>query len=396
MSRTASGAGDAVQLVAIVWMATSSAEPGRKIALIGLCYLLPAALFGPVAGMLADRMNRCALAVLCDTVRIVCTLMLVPALAVLGFIGLLAVLFIYACASLTFTVSLSSALPDWVPGGALLRTNSLLATSGYIAAIVGSSVGGILLTMSGRVPFFANSVLLFASALSLFVLRLGTQRCPVPLDETESRSSFKEVLGYVFFDRRLRLLVILSTCAVVSFAPSLAALAVLVNVELHGTSTDYGLVQAGTTAGLAAGAVVVALAGRRTKSQMQTVGVSYVLMGVMTILLSRVATITGAVLLVVLRSGANSAGSVMLQTMVQQRTTSRLRGRVLSVFGSFQEGARGAVLPLAGWLVDLVGPRLVLLAMGLALLLPGGIAVLTGRTRRDLDRRRETSMGGSS
>jgi MFS family permease len=395
MSRAASGAGDAAQLVAIVWMATSSSAPGRNIVLIGLSYVLPAPLFGPVAGMLADRMNRCALAISCDVVRIVCALMLVPVLTIGGFIGLLAVLFVYACATLVFTVSLNSAIPDWVPGGALLRANSLLTTSGHIAAIVGSSAGGVLLAVSEKAPFLVNSALLLVSALSLFMLRFNAQKHSVPRDGTESRESFKGILGYVFLDRRLRSLVILSTCAMVSFTPVLAALAVLVKAELHGTSTDYGLVQVGVTSGLAAGAVVVALAGRRTKSQTLSVGASYALMGAMTILLSQVVTITGTVLIVVLRSGANSASTVLLQTIVQQQTTSRLRGRVLSVFGSFQEGARGAVLPLAGWLVDMAGPRPVLLAMGLVLLPLGGIAILIGRGQRDLDRQRGAFVGGN-
>src|SRR3954451_2756267 len=128
--------------------------------------LVPSLLFGPLAGALADRLNRRVTMVVCDVVR--CGLFVsIP------FVGsvwwLLVASFLIECASLLWIPAKEASVPNLVPKDRLEAANQLSLFSTYGSAAPAAGIFALLSTVSTPlgdvVPFFADR----ETALALFV-----------------------------------------------------------------------------------------------------------------------------------------------------------------------------------------------------------------------------------
>src|SRR3954451_14826729 len=128
--------------------------------------LVPSLLFGPLAGALADRVNRRVTMVVCDVIR--CTLF-----ASIPFVGsvwwLLIASFLIECASLLWIPAKEASVPNLVPKDRLEAANQLSLFSTYGSAAPAAGLFALLSTVStplgDAVPFFSDN----STALALFV-----------------------------------------------------------------------------------------------------------------------------------------------------------------------------------------------------------------------------------
>src|SRR3954453_24240942 len=128
--------------------------------------LVPSLLFGPLAGALADRLNRRVTMVVCDVIR--CTLF-----ASIPFVGsvwwLLIASFLIECASLLWIPAKEASVPNLVPKERLAAGNQLSLFSTYGSAAPAAGLFTLLSTLStplgDAIPFFEDR----STALALFV-----------------------------------------------------------------------------------------------------------------------------------------------------------------------------------------------------------------------------------
>ena len=161
--------GDWLNNIAVLALAIQLAGEGRvglAIAVYAIARHLPLFLFGPVAGVVVDRVNRRRVMIAADLARAVLALGFLAAnrfasLALIYFVG--ASLF---SASAFFNAAKRASIPNLVGGtDELLAANSLSASTTAATIAVGSALGGGVATVLGRdTVFVLNAVTFVVSA----------------------------------------------------------------------------------------------------------------------------------------------------------------------------------------------------------------------------------------
>lgn len=171
--------GDWLTYVAIGVLALRSDGGGLEdLALVQLAYALPQVLGAPLAGWLADRVDRRRLIASASLVRGLLTLAMALA-AFRGALGLVEGLLFLRMAGAAFVSAPSSALvPRLVAAEDVASANALLGVAWSVVFSVGVVLGGAVSALVGPVVALAADALTFALA-ALIVLRLELPSAPV-------------------------------------------------------------------------------------------------------------------------------------------------------------------------------------------------------------------------
>lgn len=171
--------GDRMHHVALMWWVIAETGSLALAGAIMIATTLPTVLLGPIAGTLADRLDRRTLMVGSDVARAV-LVGGVGALALAGqlsFPVLVAASALLSALSALFTPANMAMVPAVVEKDDLLRANSLMETTLQGAALFGPALGGLLVAVAGAPAAFGFNALSFlVSALLLGGLRAR----PVP------------------------------------------------------------------------------------------------------------------------------------------------------------------------------------------------------------------------
>lgn len=173
--------GDWLNNIAVLALTIQLAGPGREgqaVALYAISRHLPLFLFGPLAGVVVDRMDRRRVMIAADCAR---------AFLALGFLlaahrGSLALIYLVGAAifavSSFFNVARRASIPNLARGADELITANALASSTTATTIaVGSALGGLLSTFVGRDAVFVfNSATFIISAWMISRIRSPMQR----------------------------------------------------------------------------------------------------------------------------------------------------------------------------------------------------------------------------
>ena len=307
-----------------------------QLGILGLVQFLPQVLFAPVAGVVADRNDRRAVAALFTAIDVLValTLTVLTATATLT----LPVLFVLAAAHGTVRTFIgpaqSSIAPNVVPGPLMPRAVAISAMSWQIGSVAGPALAGILFGFYPALPHALASVLLAASAISLSRIR------PVPPSPGAARvhplRQMADGLVYVAKDRFLLGCVTLDLFAVLlggatALLPVYARDILMWNGAPVGAN-GLGLMRAMPSLGAAAIGIVIARrpiareVGARMLLAVGAYGLATVGFG-----LSRHFLLS---LVFLAALGAADMVSVFIRnTLVQLHTPDALRGRVSAVSG---------------------------------------------------------------
>lgn len=135
--------------------------------------LLPAAVLGPLAGPMADRLPRRAVLVAADLVRAVVVASMWFVRDVSDLPWLYALIAAQTAVSIVFEAARSAAVPDTVVRADLAAAHTLSAATWSVMLSVGAIAGGALVSAIGIHPvFLADAATYVVSALCLSGLRL--------------------------------------------------------------------------------------------------------------------------------------------------------------------------------------------------------------------------------
>src|ERR687885_2137087 len=161
--------GDAVSMVALVVLVVQVTGSASAVGGALIARLLPT-VASPLAGVLADRLDRRLVLVASDLVRAALVLGLVFARD-LGTIYVL--VFFMGLARTVFHPTIRAAFPSVVGGGDLTRANALISGTFSVAETAGPALGGLLVATVGVDAAFvldAATYLVSAALLSLIPL----------------------------------------------------------------------------------------------------------------------------------------------------------------------------------------------------------------------------------
>src|SRR5215203_3682963 len=182
--------GDAVSMVALVVLVVQVTGSASAVGGALVARLLPA-LASPLAGVLADRLDRRLILVASDLARAGLVVGLVLA-------TIYVLVFLLGLARTLFNPTVRAAFPSVVGGGDLTRANALITGTFSVSETAGPALGGVLVATVGVDAAFvldAATYLISAAMLSLI---------PLPRPEREEQEAgFGEDLrsGFAYLAR---------------------------------------------------------------------------------------------------------------------------------------------------------------------------------------------------
>ena len=368
------------QLISLVgtWMDTV-AEAWLVYRLTGSSLLLgtvtfagqfPVLLMSPVAGVVADRLNRRKVVIATQTASMI----LAGILAALTLSKRVTVMQVIVLAALMGVVNAfdiparQSFLVEMVGREDLMNAIALNSSMFNAARIIGPAIAGILVASFGEGwCFFVNSVSYIAVIAGLLAMKIAPRMRPA-----EAASPFEHIAeGFRFVRgtgpiRSLLLLIGLVSLVAMPYAVLMPVFAAKI---LHGNARTLGILMTAAGVGALIGALM--LAGRRGVAGLgRMVALACGGFGVALILFSFSKTWALSALLLVPVGFSVMTQMGATNTLIQSMVPDRLRGRTMAVYSMMFLGMAPFGALLSGWSADHIGaPKTVAL---------GGVIAIVG------------------
>jgi dTMP kinase len=345
-----SSLGDWLSIVALTALAPSLASggavaKGSAVGGVWLATLLPALLFGPLAGALADRMDRRTMMIVGDVIR---GLLFVSIPIFPNLTWIYVAKFLAGIATQFWAPATSASIPNLVPKDKLERANQLSILSTYGTAPLAAGVFSVLALVSDGIsrvtPLFHasnvdlalyfNAASYFISALTVYFIREIPKRNDS--EKISAPSAAKSIWeGWRFIGRTpvVRGLVIGMVGAFAAAGVVIGLGYFYVTFTLHGGSAGWGLVFAAIFVGMALG-MVVGTKVLGSFSRRRLFGITIAAAAVPLALIGLIPNLGAVVLFVVLLGALSGVAYSTGFTIVGLEVDDATRGRVFAFFQS--------------------------------------------------------------
>jgi dTMP kinase len=347
-----SSLGDWLSLLALTALAAILTKRGvaAQSAAVGgvwLTSLFPALLLGPVAGAVADRLDRRMNMIIGDVFR-AALYASIPLNLTLGVVNKLTwiyiVQFLASCASLFWTPAKDASIPNLVPPDKLEQANqySLFTTFGTapVAGLIFALLAGISRALGSdqvNLALWFNTATFVVSALTIYALR------EIPKRQASARISAPSVARAIWEGWKFLGETVVVRGLVIGMVGAFAAAGVVIGLgpsyirnTLNGGSAGWGAVFTAVFIGLAAG-MFLGLRILRGFSRRRLFGLSIVGAGVPLVLIGLIPNLVIVVFLVVLLGAFAGIAYVTGYTIVGTEVDDQTRGRT---FAFLQSGIR--------------------------------------------------------
>ncbi len=310
--------------------AMSPAEAAFLLGLLGLAQFIPFLLLTPLAGLVADRMDRrhvAAFSALID-LGVLVTLALANSRGFLSLELLFTMAAAHGAARVFAGPSIGAIVPNVVPAELLPKAIAFSSIAWQSAAVLGPTVAGFLLARDPALPYWYGSALLVIGIVALLAIK------PIALPTVAKDPPLKLMADgarFVWHERFLLGCVTLDLFAVL-LGGATAMLPAFAYDVLHVGDEGLGLMRAAP----ALGAVCVALflsffplhrdVGAKMLWAVAVFGLATLVFGVSTSFLLSLAMLT-------LLGAADGISVFIRSTLVQLNTPDEMRGRVSSISG---------------------------------------------------------------
>jgi dTMP kinase len=368
-----SSLGDWLSLLALTGLATtlagrsSAAAENAAVGGVWLSSLLPALLLGPLAGAVADRLDRRLNMIIFDVARAALYLS-IPLDLKFHFVNALTwmygVQFLASCASLFWTPAKDASVPNLVPPDKLEQANqySLFTTFGTapvagviftLLALVSRALGSIshyFATNQVNLAIYFNAATFVVSAVTVYGLR------EIPKRQHSARISAPSIAKTIWEGWKFLGQTSVLRGLVIGIVGAFSAGGIVVGLgppyikrTLHGGSAGWGAVFAAIFLGLAIG-MFLGLRILKGFSRRRLFGLSIVGAGVALILVALIPNLVVVVMLVVLLGAFAGVAYVTGYTIVGREVGDDTRGRTFAFLQSAIRVILIAVIAVAPFL----------------------------------------------
>jgi MFS transporter, DHA3 family, macrolide efflux protein len=288
--------GDRLSQMALIGLVYAKA-PGSsmQIAKILSFTIIPVFIIGPFAGVYVDRWNRRTTMYICDLLRTLLVLCIPLFLFDSSrFIWIYMIIFCTFSIGRFFVPAKLSIIPQLVNKEDLLMANSLINTTGMIAAVIGFGVSGLIVEWFGaQSGFYLDSASFFISALLIFLISMKKNGHHFDLKEvsevskqiitTIRKSVFQDIregLSYFFADKNLRHIASLTFLLWSALGAVYVVIIVFIQRTLGSATKDVGLLIMFLGIGLFLGSLVYGRFGQKI-SQFKIIFISLIISGIM-------------------------------------------------------------------------------------------------------------------
>lgn len=383
VAQLVSFAGDWFALVAILGLVSSLTGSAALTTLVLVSQMIAIAVFSPLGGHLADRLDRQRLMIAADVIRI---------LLALGYLLIddrgdvwLAFALTAGIASLSavFTPASNAAIPNLVDPQDLPAANVLSAAAWGTMLAVGAALGGLIAAAFGREAAFIGDAVSFAVSGTLL---LGIRRRFSEAREVHEHPGLveatRETLRHARRDHRV--LALLTVKGGFGLGGGVIGLLPILALEVfHAGDEGTGLLWGFRGFGALVGPFLARRFTSDLRSLFAAVGVSFAVYGLFYATVPLMPTLWAAAVFVLLAHLGGGAQWTLSTYGLQVIVPDRIRGRVFSFdFGLVTLTLACSILA-GGWAADHFHPRAVMLVMaGVALAYAVAWSVATTRLRR--------------
>ena len=365
-SQVAAQSGTWLQFVAVAWLATENTGSGTALGWVAVATFGPLLVLGPWTGALADRLDKHKLLTATQLLMTVQAVAL-GALVLAGFTGMTV---IYALTVVYGLINAAEApvrrafVAELVDQQSIPRAVSLTNVIAAMGRVVGPLCGGALIATAGiGWCFIANA----GCSLVAFVVLMPINRGALRITEPQRLpGGARAGLRYAWQSADLRIALIL-TAVVATFGFNHQVLIPLLAAKtFHGGAGAYTLLYTALSVGSILGALVVA---RRRDIALPVLIWAVAAFAAANALLAVAPNLTFAV------AASFAAGATALLfitasvSLLQQRCTPAMRGRVMALFAMVLLGGVPIGAPIVGVIAEIAGPRGAVAAGSVAALL---------------------------
>jgi MFS family permease len=362
--------GDAVSMVALVILVVEITGSASAVGGALVARLLPT-IASPLAGVIADRVDRRVVLVASDLARAVLVLGLVFAR---DLATIYVLVFLMGLARTIFNPTVRAAFPSVVGGGDLTRANAIISGTFSTSIMVGPALGGLLVASMGvDAAFLADAVTYLVSAILL-----STVPMPRPHRESEEEGFVRELrsgFGYLIGTPIPLAIVLGAFLTILTINATVPAEVFLAKETFGAGDAGYGLLVSLWGGGMVLGSAMMAVLGNR---------INLVLLYFLSIFVGASALVgTGLAPVFVLALGAltvegaaTGIDNVATDTILQNRVPEAFLGRVFSIRFLGYSAGEALAYPAGGLLVDAVGPRSTYVLAGIATAAAGLLVLL--------------------
>src|ERR1700716_4445672 len=389
---------DKFLLFSLIILAYNISGGSTPVAITLLTYTVPAVLFAPIAGVIADRYNRKQIMMWCNfgraaVVALIPLAALVPSLR--GEFGhLLLITLIFSAVGQLFGPAEAAVIPTILPRSALITANSMALLTMVLTLVVGGALAPIVSRIDLYAPYWCAVVLLIIGGTLIFASEIPhLQRATEP-PVAESRNRFhlmlvdlKEGVDALRASRGLMLAFGQVSIAVLVLFMLFALAPAYVSKVIGIAAQDSYVILGPATGGAILSAVLLGQFLRNVDRSRVLIG-SLIANGITLLALAAIpqamgqvpalhvhARITGAVFSLLL---GIEFGAIMIPaiTYLMESTSDEIRGRIFALLYMVINGVTAIPVLAAAALSDLIGTAHVIGGLG-ALLIAGALAFAT-------------------
>jgi MFS transporter, DHA3 family, macrolide efflux protein len=281
---------DQMALIALVYAKNPGSTLG--IAKILSFTIIPVFLIGPIAGVYVDRWDRRRIMYISDFLRAALVLCIAVSLLNknLGWVYL--IIFVIFSIGRFFVPAKMAIIPDLVEKKHLLMANSLVNTTGMIAAVLGFGASGIVVEKLGaQAGFYLDSLSFLISGTCIFLIAkqamslASLKKVSQEVVEVITKSvlqDIKEGILYFFKEKKLRFTAGIIFALWAALGAIYVVIIVFIQQTLHSATKDLGLLIMFLGIGLFSGSIVYGKFGQQI-SHYRIIFISLILSGIMLI-----------------------------------------------------------------------------------------------------------------
>ena len=333
--------GSWVQRIATDWLAWELTHSALWVAIIAFCNLAPSVVISPIAGAVADRMDRVRLTMASQFVSVAQAIILI-ALILTGLVRIEFMAFLTLCngAAETFSQPARQCLiPGLVPRSHLPGAVALNSLTYNAARFVGPAISGPMIALWGVVPSIAvNAVAFLYASLTMHLLALDPSiRRGKPTGFSVLHDAF-DGIRYVASHRGIGPVMLFAATVGMTLRSVPEMLPPYV-ADQFGRGAE-GLATLASTMGCAAlvGGLVIAVRGRMTGLTRIAVGCGLILALATAAFVATHVFVVGVISIAAIGAATTMHG-ISCQTLLQNAAAPGMIGRVLSTWGMITRAA---------------------------------------------------------
>lgn len=385
LGQTVSRLGDAIDGLALMWMAYKLTDSPLIMATVMFFNALPSLLFGVFAGVFIDRWDRKKVLILGDLSRG----LIVGLIAYLYFRGLMVSWYLFVATFIISTVEVFSSpartaiLPVMVNKEHLMTANSMFNMVSSICEIIGIGIASAIVGVWGiAVAIFMDAISFLFCALMTWLTKIPK----LPIDKKELnfqqyRLELREGFQFIRSVRIVFICIVLAAFTNFILAPIGVIFPVFSDKILKAGTTGFALMAASLSSGVLVSSMIMGQFGDRMKKKTRFIQIGIFGIGLGFALLGFAHTTIIAGILCFFVGLSLPVASISFSVLMQQNTPVEKLGRVSAFGRTLTMGGIPLGIMIAGLLSEMIPTNMFFHIVGVIIMAIIGITSLSSEFR---------------